>query len=536
MPWKNAKHVTEELVVAARALDEPAAIAICDDLIARARSDDKPFPLDQAKRALKVLRDKRMFALLERLADTFIQSGQSHVFIRRQYAQALLDQSRLSSAIHVLEKLVEDTGRKDLAEQAEARGLLGRAYKQMYLDGHGQATSRGRKTLEQAARYYHEVYRMAPPRYLWQGVNTVALLERAKRDDVRLRGFPPAKKLAQEVLGQAKTLDAGGKADIWTWASALEAAVALGRAEEVQACLRRYLTSEGIDAFELASTRRQLLEVWQLDPRSGMGAEVLPPLEARLLECSGAQMEVKPAELRTRGQSAIKLERVLGDTSYVPLNWYRRGLERCLRVARVETELDPDQGFGTGFLVRGSDLKESLGGGTYLVTNAHVVSKEGGSNALRPPQARVSFKALEGAEKRRFGVRAVRWESPPDRLDCAILELDSEVDLPASAYPVASQPPVLDEGARVYIIGHPRGGTLSFSLNDNHLLDYDHRLLHYRAPTEGGSSGSPVFNQDWDLLGLHHGGGLDMPRLHDKPGRYAANEGIRIDAIRAGIA
>jgi V8-like Glu-specific endopeptidase len=98
----------------------------------------------------------------------------------------------------------------------------------------------------------------------------------------------------------------------------------------------------------------------------------------------------------------------------------------------------------------------------------------------------------------------------------------------------AAAKPVLEEGARVYIIGHPKGGTLSFSLNDNRLLDYDERLLHYRAPTEVGSSGSPVFNRDWELLGLHHGGGKDMARLNNKPCRYAANEGIWIEAIRQG--
>jgi endonuclease G len=45
---------------------------------------------------------------------------------------------------------------------------------------------------------------------------------------------------------------------------------------------------------------------------------------------------------------------------------------------------------------------------------------------------------------------------------------------------------------------------LSFSINDNLLLGYDGRWVHYRAPTKGGRSGSPVFNQDWELIALHH--------------------------------
>jgi tetratricopeptide (TPR) repeat protein len=536
MTWKNAKHLTDELEAAARTFDEQGAADLCEKLIERARRDDQPFPFDQAKQALEILRARRMFPLMERLADAFIQSGQAHPRIRRQYAQALLDQGRLSSAVSVLEKLVADTARKDRGENAEARGLLGRAYKQMYCDGHGESQARGGKTLDRAIRYYYDVYHKAPAAFLWHGVNAAALLQRAENDGVHLRGLPRAKVLAEKVLTLAKKADAktrpGDPSLRWNSATALEAAIGLGRYDEVHGWLERYLRSDGLTAFELASTHRQLKEVWQLTPREGIGAEVFPLIEAKLLRCSGAGLEVTPAHVSARTDT---LERVLGDTTYVNVNWYRRGLERCARVARVETELDPDLGFGTGFLVRGSDLKDSLGGDTFLVTNAHVVSAQGVKDALRPEQARISFKASPAAEGKRWNVKAVRRESPPDMLDFAILELDSPVDPSAAPYPVAKTRPQLDEGARVYIIGHPKGGTLSLSLNDNRLLDYDDRLLHYRAPTEGGSSGSPVFNQDWELLGLHHSGGKDMAKLNGKEGRYAANEGIWIEALRKGI-
>ncbi|MBO3273159.1 S1 family peptidase [Hymenobacter defluvii] len=59
-----------------------------------------------------------------------------------------------------------------------------------------------------------------------------------------------------------------------------------------------------------------------------------------------------------------------------------------------------------------------------------------------------------------------------------------------------------DAPQRIYIIGHPDGGTLSLSLQDNLLLDYQEPLIHYRTPTVGGSSGSPVFNQQWQLIGI----------------------------------
>ena len=48
--------------------------------------------------------------------------------------------------------------------------------------------------------------------------------------------------------------------------------------------------------------------------------------------------------------------------------------------------------------------------------------------------------------------------------------------------------------------------------------------IRYTADTEGGSSGSPVFNNQWNLVALHHAGwsGSDGS---------ATNEGIRIASI-----
>jgi V8-like Glu-specific endopeptidase len=74
-----------------------------------------------------------------------------------------------------------------------------------------------------------------------------------------------------------------------------------------------------------------------------------------------------------------------------------------------------------------------------------------------------------------------------------------EIDKP---FPISKNLPQLNKNCRVYVIGDPRGGKMSFSMPDNLLLDHASPLLHYRAPTEGGSSGSPVFNDQWDLLAL----------------------------------
>ena len=86
------------------------------------------------------------------------------------------------------------------------------------------------------------------------------------------------------------------------------------------------------------------------------------------------------------------------------------------------------------------------------------------------------------------------------------------------------------------ILGYPGGRDLEFSLSDTQILDRDDRVLHYRTPTEPGSSGSPVFNDLWEVIAIHHAGGNEMPRLHGRIGTYAANEGIQIEFIRNTIA
>jgi len=87
----------------------------------------------------------------------------------------------------------------------------------------------------------------------------------------------------------------------------------------------------------------------------------------------------------------------------------------------------------------------------------------------------------------------------------------------------------------VYVIGYPLGGDLSFSIHDSVWLDMDASTFHYRTPTEPGSSGSPVFDEDgWRVVALHRAGGSRVPRLSGV-GTYEANVGVAIEAIRQAV-
>jgi V8-like Glu-specific endopeptidase len=128
----------------------------------------------------------------------------------------------------------------------------------------------------------------------------------------------------------------------------------------------------------------------------------------------------------------------------------------------------------------------------------------------------------------------VVWSSPPCELDTTVLTLDAPVGGVEACRGTTARPR-RDGKQRVYVIGHPSGRELSYSIDDNVLLDYDERVLHYRAPTEHGSSGSPVFNRDWEVLAVHHAGRMDMPRLGGQEGTYPANEGIWLEAVHRAL-
>jgi S1-C subfamily serine protease len=258
-------------------------------------------------------------------------------------------------------------------------------------------------------------------------------------------------------------------------------------------------------------------------------------LQGELLKREGGMLQSGTEDLQGGSLARLgekELQRILGQTGVVTFKWYMRGLSRCVGVAKITTE--DDDPVGTGFLVRGKDLAPGLGDEVLLLTNAHVIDdKAAGQNCLRSTQAVITFEAKSRDAVTR-GVSVV-WTSPVSQLDATLVRL-KDVPVEPDPFPLAADLPLVDGKQRVYVIGHPGGRSLSLSLQDNLLLGCENPLLHYRAPTEQGSSGSPVFNQQWDLIALHHAGSTSMRRLSGQEGTYSANEGIWIQAIRKDLA
>lgn len=473
---------------------------------------------------LLALRQARRHESLELVADAALAHQPDSPVVRRQYAQALVDGGNPAVALRIYTALAADEA-APAADRVEARGGVGRCYKAMFLAC--TETARRGRYLRRSLDAYLSSYLDDPRTNTWHGINAVALLHRAARDGVAVaEGTPGAATLAVEIL---HTVDAAAVQDAWTDVTACEAAIALGRFEEAVERAEAFVEAAP-DGFTIAAFLRQTLEVWQLETACPPGDALLPVLRSALLAADGGEVVVRPGDLRAA--RLTQMERVFGADRFQSLAWYRTGLVRCRAVARIETGLA--DGIGTGFLTAGRDLHPELPP-VVVVTNGHVVPEE-----LRVGDAYAAFHGLDGDPGReaRFRVARLLWYRSSARrgLDTTILELDGHPGAVAPVPVATALPQKPLEHRRAYVIGHPLAATQpQFSLQDNLLLDYDTRVVHYLCPTEPGSSGSPVFDERWELIGLHHAGGARVPRLNNAGGRYAANEGITIDAIRCAL-
>ena len=514
---------------AAGRFDWQQVAEISDAYVRFLRSTPEAVSQPQAKSVLALLRENRRYNELLRVADALLGAGVEDAAVKRMFAQGMVDRDSPAASLLVFRSILENRDVNE-NERAEAKGGLGRCYKQMYVLN--TAGARRSRYLQLALAAYRDAYEQDHD-LTWHGVNVVALLARADREGIGLADYPDAaaaaRRLSEELLA---TINAMPEPGAWDLATAAEASLALDRHDDALEWAARFAADRDADPFKIAAVLRQLVEVWQLETTTPPGTLLLPVLRSALLEQNGGAVVVPAGDLRERGVGGAALEKVLGTVRFRSLTWFRTGLERCRAVARLENLTE--DGIGTGFVVDGQALHPSLPS-RVVVTNGHVVPE-----SLDATDCAVVFHGLEdGDAPQRCRVVRRWWYTPSAApgLDTTLLEID---DCPESIVPVplASSLPRLDtrDAPRAYLIGHPRGlSQPQFTLQDNVLLDYDDVRLHYRSPTEPGSSGSPVLDSQWQLIGLHHAGGFDMPRLNNKGGTYAANEGIALGAIVSAL-
>lgn len=257
-------------------------------------------------------------------------------------------------------------------------------------------------------------------------------------------------------------------------------------------------------------------------------------------EAAAAMIEGDPAAFNP-------LERVLGASQLAGIVFLEGGVQAARAVARVRVRnpFGAAAGFGSGVMISKR----------LFMTNNHVL-----------PDAETA--AASGLEFGYLaGLAGPRDPEPFDLAPDAFFLTDADLD-----YTIVAVAPENDNGyrienrgwcpliegsgkaiagERVNIIQHPGGERMQVVLRDNTIIGPEGDFLLYRADTQPGSSGSPVFNDQWEMAALHHAGVPerdDQGRILMQNGQpwtereedvdriaWIANEGTRISRIVANV-
>ncbi|MFE6196395.1 trypsin-like serine peptidase [Streptomyces sp. NPDC057838] len=255
-----------------------------------------------------------------------------------------------------------------------------------------------------------------------------------------------------------------------------------------------------------------------------------------------ADIHREAMDLPDANERIIDLSNELQAWSFLP-----RGVRAGATVARITLRRDGRElPHGTGFMVSPR----------LMMTNHHVLPDED-----FPRRCFAEFNAQVTVDNQPDTV--VRMEFDPRtffaadrRLDFALVAVAPAQDgRPAGEIfgwnRLSVQIGKLVLGERVNIIGHPDGRLKEIVLRDNAVLVRLDDFVHYRTDTRPGNSGSPVFNDQWEVVALHHSGVPKQDaqgRVLRRDGRpwqhgdgddaidWVANEGVRISSILKHLA
>ena len=241
---------------------------------------------------------------------------------------------------------------------------------------------------------------------------------------------------------------------------------------------------------------------------------VLMPPAASKAEANERLQHLSP---QARGQ----LEAIIGGNDLLPIWFLNRGAELRRTVARIKVVTSKGaEGYGTGFLV----------GPGILITNRHVLdySDIGGdsllsivANAVAEFDVEIVPQVIAPGKTRLVSSTPAIFRLAPqtllltdawNALDYVMIALESKSidgqhDISEYGYNrLSADMGKTVTGEPVFIIQHPNGESKKISLLNNRMMIRDEKssYLYYEADTEPGSSGSPVFNRQWEVVALHH--------------------------------
>lgn len=252
------------------------------------------------------------------------------------------------------------------------------------------------------------------------------------------------------------------------------------------------------------------------------------------------------SETKDQASAYQALERMLGGNDISPISYLEKGVNAARPVCRIHLKNSSGDtiGFGTGFLVAPG----------VLMTNHHVI---GGIEDAKYALAEFNYELdICGKEKPvvTFAILADPAPIAIKQLDFCLASVSAKSDDEKYSLSefgwlsLSPDPAKTTIGEYLTIHQHPAGGRKQTCVRENKLLRYDPEgdTIWYCTDTLAGSSGSPVFNNSWQVVALHH---MGVPKM-DEQGHYLtvdnkvwdksmdeslikweANEGIRISRI-----
>ena len=196
-------------------------------------------------------------------------------------------------------------------------------------------------------------------------------------------------------------------------------------------------------------------------------------------------------------------ESLVGNNDLLSVRFLHQGSNAAYSVGRIVTL--PHRGAnGTGFLISPR----------LMMTNHHVIP-----SSVDATENLVEFEYGDSADGQpisfQFRPDEFFLSSPVDEFDCTVVAVEpvnrDGVKLDRfGAVSIANSEGGVQVGERFNIIHHPAGGLKQVSIRDNFVAgewpELDPRYWLYASDTERGSSGSPVFDEDWKVVALHHAG------------------------------
>lgn len=237
------------------------------------------------------------------------------------------------------------------------------------------------------------------------------------------------------------------------------------------------------------------------------------------------------------------LERVLGRNDLMSVRFLEDGWQKSRAVARIQIGRSGGfgGGYGTGFLV----------GPGLLLTNHHVLPS---AEVAAISKAEFNYQLrLDGQLQSSLvlDLDPTSFYLSDRDLDYALVAVENHPDLARFSWiPLIEEQGKLLVGEWVNIIQHPNGEPKQLAIRENQVVDELERHLHYLTDTAPGSSGSPVFNDQWEVVALHRSGvpatdargdivAIDgqpwLPFMGEHRIKWIANEGVRVSQLVAHI-